>query len=1356
MKRTNDFKIFLSMVLLLFFGQTSFAQCIGGAISTSTDETMVYTCPGDGQSDLVVFQNTGSQDSEYAYLVTDANDIILEIVDGNSFDFENAPLGECHVWGVAYTGNFLAQPGQSVFGNMFSDECYNISYKCITVFRVGVDGGNVSLSNGGGDVANICLNDGGSDLISFETTSSSANYTYVVTDENNNILAIPEFNFADLSSAPVGVCRVWGLSYTGTLIAQVGQNAATVELADNCFDLSDNFITVYRNEVDGGAVQMPSGNTYIEHCVGDGNDDIVMFTNNSSTTANYAYFITDINNNILAVSMDDSMDFDGVPAGTCLVWGMSYTGNIVAPTGTSVFSSPISDGCWDISSTAITVVRNEVNGGMLEGGPFEFTIDGNADYVSGITLTGNVGSNQAWVITDEQGNILGLPPMPGVVNFDGAGAGVCLIWSLSFEDGLQGAAVGNNASDLVGCYSLSNPITVTRTTGGPDVDGGTLAGGPFEFCVDGESDFVSGITLTGNTGTNSAWVITDPQGNILGLPPTPDAVDFDGAGAGVCLIWHLSYEMGLMGAEVGMNASDLVGNFDLSNSITVSRSATEGGTISTTEGVYNHRAVIANRLSGTISVINSATNEVIGTYDMPNGGEPMYVDYNNENNTVLVGDYNGYVVAFDGDDFSVQGSVEAGDGVFHMWISPNNQQLWINNELDKTVSVVNPTTLEQITTFSIPQDLLAAGYKPHDVIVMPDNSAAFVTMLGGDTEDYVVKYDATTFQETARQAVGQDPHVSLTDANDKLYVASQGSGEVKVLNRSDLSEVTTIAVPNAHGLGMNADGTYLYVGNISDGGTDATYTIDLSTNTLIGGGVDAPFSAPHNYAVTNDNNTMYLTHSGMLNNTVSVYSLSPTPTLITSLGVGFNPFGLATYSYMPETTELSICAGDGNSDAFEVSVEGAVGSNQGWIITDTDLNILGTPAGPTFDLEGAGAGVCLVWHISYEDGLSGMTEGMNAANLDGCYSLSNSITVNRTEVAGGTLEGGPFEFIVDGTSDFVSGITLTGNVGTNQAWVITDEQGNILGLPPTPEAVDFDGAGAGVCLIWSLSFEDGLEGAEVGMNASDLVGCYSLSNSITVTRIDEGPANGGIVINEINGNDRFEIKNTGTTTVDISNYWICDFPSYSVLSNLESECDGDLVLEPGEVVTLVSDFDISGDDGEFGLYLNTSWSDPNSIIDYVEWGSTGHTRANVAIAAGIWSSNDFVPAFPDPMSIHYDGQGDDASDWSVAMFSPCESLIENEDETELEQAAIQDMTVYPNPTKEVAMMTLDYMKDNDVEAQIYLLNAQGQVVQSRSTNLTKGNNIIEISLSNYPGGIYLLDVRAENIHETIRIVKQQM
>ncbi|WP_219008623.1 carbohydrate-binding protein [Aquimarina litoralis] len=117
-------------------------------------------------------------------------------------------------------------------------------------------------------------------------------------------------------------------------------------------------------------------------------------------------------------------------------------------------------------------------------------------------------------------------------------------------------------------------IILTRITGNTQVDGGTITGGPFVFTVgDGIADNVSGITLSGNSGTNSQWVVTDDQENILGLPPTPEAVNFDEAGDGSCFIYHLSYENGITGLNSGANLSGLSGNFDLSNSIEVIRNS---------------------------------------------------------------------------------------------------------------------------------------------------------------------------------------------------------------------------------------------------------------------------------------------------------------------------------------------------------------------------------------------------------------------------------------------------------------------------------------------------------------------------------------------------------------------------------------------------------------------------------------------------------------------------------------------------------------------------------------------------------------------------------------------------------------
>jgi len=79
--------------------------------------------------------------------------------------------------------------------------------------------------------------------------------------------------------------------------------------------------------------------------------------------------------------------------------------------------------------------------------------------------------------------------------------------------------------------------------------------------------------LANASGMNSQWVVTDSSGYILGLPPTFSAVDFDGAGYGTCLVWHLSYEDGLVGLEAGLNASALQGCFSLSNAVEVIRTA---------------------------------------------------------------------------------------------------------------------------------------------------------------------------------------------------------------------------------------------------------------------------------------------------------------------------------------------------------------------------------------------------------------------------------------------------------------------------------------------------------------------------------------------------------------------------------------------------------------------------------------------------------------------------------------------------------------------------------------------------------------------------------------------------------------
>lgn len=71
-------------------------------------------------------------------------------------------------------------------------------------------------------------------------------------------------------------------------------------------------------------------------------------------------------------------------------------------------------------------------------------------------------------------------------------------------------------------------------------------------------------------------------------------------------------------------------------------------------------------------------------------------------------------------------------------------------------------------------------------------------------------------------------------------------------------------------------------------------------------------------------------------------------------------------------------------------------------------------------------------YIYFENVIEGDEVGMNAHNLTGAFSLSNSIMVNRNQAEGGMISGGPFNFTIDATPNFVSGITLDGSAtGTN-------------------------------------------------------------------------------------------------------------------------------------------------------------------------------------------------------------------------------------------------------------------------------------------------------------------------------------
>jgi len=261
---------------------------------------------------------------------------------------------------------------------------------------------------------------------------------------------------------------------------------------------------------------------------------------------------------------------------------------------------------------------------------------------------------------------------------------------------------------------------------------------------------------------------------------------------------------------------------------------------------------------------------------------------------------NDRVVAFDADDYSVVDTIPTGSGVFHMWADDGDRFLWVNNDVDKTATVIDPVTLEVVTTVAMPADLVSDGYIPHDVILDPKGRFAYVTMLGGSgPSDYLVQFSTDTFEEVNRAEAGQDPHVSLTQNNKLIYVPAQGSNTVFVFNRETLELVEEIPVPGAHGAFVSPNGQVFYTSNLPGGGPNGLFAIDTNKNTVIDS-ADTPYPVPHNIVVTKNNKKLFLTHSGGTADKVTIYDVSvddPVPTLTGEVTVGLNPFGLA---YVPK------------------------------------------------------------------------------------------------------------------------------------------------------------------------------------------------------------------------------------------------------------------------------------------------------------------------------------------------------------------------------------------------------------------------------------------------------------------------
>jgi hypothetical protein len=562
----------------------------GATVSLADGSSAAVACVGDGQADEFSFANTSTSMENYVYIITDENNIIIDVFDSSTFDFEDTGAGAARVWGLAFSGNFIAQAGDDATSVNLSDECFDLSDNFVEIDRKETVGGNVVLS-GGVTAAPVCVGDGIADPLQFETDGSGETYVFVLTDENNIIVEISGDGVIDFENAGPGVSRIWGLAFSGNLIAQAGDDASAVDLSDECFDLSDNFVEITRLFVDGGEISLQDGSVSAIVCGSDFPGPLT-FTAQSTSTENYSFIVTDQFNNILIILVGNTVDFGLAAPGQYRIWGLSYTGQIIADIGDNAAGTDLTDGCFELSANFIQISKDIVEGGTVSipsGEPVHYTCpgDGNPDVINFAT-TGSSTGDYIYVLTDEDNNILELVDGDSF-DFEDMAPGTCRVWGLAYSGDIT-AQIGDNAADVDlsnGCFELSdNFITVVKEV----PEGGTVAtteGETLRYtCPDDGIEDVIAFEATGASGGPYVFVITDEENNIVALLDG-DSFDFEELGQGTSRVWGLAFT-GEIIAQPGDNAAatNLTDDcWDLSdNFVTIIREISQGGVVALSNG----------------------------------------------------------------------------------------------------------------------------------------------------------------------------------------------------------------------------------------------------------------------------------------------------------------------------------------------------------------------------------------------------------------------------------------------------------------------------------------------------------------------------------------------------------------------------------------------------------------------------------------------------------------------------------------------------------------------------------------------------------------------------------------------------